>query len=647
MMAQVIATTMSVASTLACPHYDMVPKDLQANLRFRSELLHLAGTDAGAATQIRQMCAEDLLFYVNAFCYTYAPKLYPKTPVMPFITYQFQDHAIMTIAECIERGRDFAMPKSRDMGASLMGLQVFEWQWHFQDYQTFLLVSRNEDYVDKRGNPKALFWKLDFLHEHQPRWLLPTGRWLGSKDPNRKMLHLANADTGSVIDGESTTGDVARGDRRTAIFVDEFGAFNIDDGFRVLKSTRDATDCRGFNSTPQGANNAFYEVVHKTSAQVLRLHWSEHPVKNRGLYTTDEKTGELVLLDDFRGSVDVYCKEEGNYKIVQFPDKYPFVLEPDIHRMRSPWYDNQFARCSSPQEVAQELDIDFLGSDYPFFDHRFIELLRKRYAMPPRLVGDLEYDRETLEPKRFVESPKGRISLWLDLTDGGKIALDRRFVLGSDISAGTGASNSVSSVVDRSTGEKVAVLRTPDMRPHEFAGYAMALGLWFNRGYMIWDASGPTGKTFTTRLVKFAYGEIYYRRYEKKITRKMSDEPGYFLNPQARETLLEDYRSALAEHRFVNRSDNGLRECLQFIRKTDGAVEHSAATNSQDPSGARTAHGDEVIADALACLGLEERRERARADQPRVPLGSLAWRMKMKTDRELALAVDSLGDGWR
>lgn len=38
-----VASTMgvSLASTLTCPHYDMVPKDLQDNLRFRSDLLQL------------------------------------------------------------------------------------------------------------------------------------------------------------------------------------------------------------------------------------------------------------------------------------------------------------------------------------------------------------------------------------------------------------------------------------------------------------------------------------------------------------------------------------------------------------------------------------------------------------------------------
>lgn len=262
------------------PHFSAVPRDIDANLRFRSEILRMAGADKSVAAQVKQMCAEDMLFYVNTFCWTYDPRT--KEKVTPFITYDFQNQAMADISDCVNSGHDFAMPKSRDMGASWMGLTVFEWFWHFKLDNSFLLISRNEDYVDKRGNPKSLFWKIDFLHENQPRWLLPSGRWLGWQDPHRKLLHLGNADTRSVIDGESTTGDAGRGDRRTAMFIDEHAAFDVNDGFRVLRATRDTTKCRGFNSTPQGSANGFYEVVHNTAARHIRLHWSVHPEKTRG-----------------------------------------------------------------------------------------------------------------------------------------------------------------------------------------------------------------------------------------------------------------------------------------------------------------------------------------------------------------------------
>jgi len=630
--------------SMTCPHYGLVPKGMDANLAFRTELVQMAGTDPAAAAQFKTMCAEDLLFYINTFGWTYDPRPEAITPVMPFITYpEFQDEAMLNIADCIQVGEDFAMPKSRDMGASWMGLMVFEWFWHFRDNLSFLLVSRNEDYVDKNGNPKALFQKIDFMHKYQPRWLLPTGRWLGQKDPNRQKLHMGNADNDSVIDGESTTGDAGRGDRRTAMFIDEHAAFDLNDGFRVLKATRDTTSCRGFNSTPQGSNNGFYEVVHNTSARIIRLHWSSHPEKKRGLYNTS-RVKKPELMDDFRGMVRVRKKGDRESREVMFPDDYPFILD---GKLRSPWYDIQCARCANQMEVSQELDIDFLGSDYQYFDAEFIQILRKKYCRPSILKGNLEFDAESLKPKRFVIGDQGIIELWITLNADGRPARDRKFVVGSDISAGTGASNSVTSIVDRKTREKIGVLRTPFLRPNPFAKLTLALAEFFNGALMIWDASGPTGKVFTQQVIGSHYGNIYYRRNEKKVTQKISDEPGYYLNPNARESLLEDYRDDLATHMFVNRSDQGMAECLQFIRTAGGSIEHSASANAQDPSGARTAHGDEVIADALAALACRDSRKQEKAEEPTVPYGSLAYRQQQKALAIAAKNIGGLGEGWR
>jgi hypothetical protein len=641
LMAATIAGLLTLG-TMSAPHYHMVPKQPAANLQFRKELLLMAASDPGAAAQIKTLCAEDLLFYVNTFCWTYDPR--PdgnRPPVTPFNTYAFQDEAMLNMADCIVSGEDFAIAKSRDMGASWMGLTVFEWFWHFKNDLSFLLISRNEDYVDKRGNPKSLFWKIDFIHEHQPRWLLPEGRSLGWADPHRKLLHLGNADTRSVIDGESTTGDAGRGDRRTAMFIDEHAAFEVNDGFRVLRATRDTTKCRGFNSTPQGANNGFYDVVHNTAARQIRLHWSVHPEKNRGMYTTEN--GKVKLLDDFRGLVECRSKGEKASRKVRYPEDYPFKIDGKI---RSPWYDVQCARCASEMEIAQELDIDFLGSDYQFFDAETIHLLRKKHCRAPELIGDLEFDPETCEPKRFVENDKGKLELWLPLNGEGKPPADRTFAIGCDISAGTGASNSVNSIVDCATGEKIGVWRDSRTLPHPFARLTVSLAKWFNRARIVPDRSGPTGEVAVKEMVARGYSKLYYRRIEKKVGRNLTDEPGMYLNPGARTSLLEDYRDALANHRFINRSDQGMKECLQFIRKGDGSIEHSAAANSQDPSGARAAHGDEVIADGLACLGMTDTSAPRDQEEQEIPENCLAARQQRKANAAALSGQDRLGSGW-
>lgn len=636
-----------ILGTITTEHYEeYVPKNHDANVKFRIEMLKMAGTDPVAAAQMWTLCSKDPLFYINTFCTTYSPKdSVSGYPITPFITYAFQDETILELLDCINEGQDAATPKSRDMGASWMCLTVIEWCWHFRDFLSFLMVSRVEDLVDKRGDPDALFWKIDFLHKYQPRWLLPTDRWLGDKDPGRKALHLANADNGSVIDGQSTTGNVGVGGRRTAMMLDEFAAFETDAGYQVHRGTRDVSNSRIFNSTPRG-QNAFYDVCTKTAARVIRLHWSKHPLKNCGLYRGDPVTGEVERLDDFEGVVDVLEKGDARPKRVKFPDDYLFVKD---GKLRSPWYDRECNRCVSPQEIAQELDIDFKSSAYLFFDPEAIAKLKEKHCRPHLLQGDLEYDPISFAPKRFYEHPKGKMLLWLDLHDG-RPARDRRFVVGSDVSAGTGASNSVSCVVDRHTGEKVAVWRDPNTLPPQFAAQTMAIASWFNTACMIWDRSGPTGEVFSKTVMSNGYGNVYYRRDMTKPGQPIRmSEPGYFLNPAARTAVFEDYRDALGNGKYINRSTTGMDECVEFIRLPDGSIIHSAAANSQDPSGARTAHGDEAVADALACLCMVDEQVETRVpDEPEFPIGSLAWRrhLRKRESDELLAAAESLGPHW-
>ena len=84
-----------------------VPKTRDANLRFRDGLLAEAAGNPRAQQALRQVCSQDILFYVNAFCFTFDPRTRDKS--LPFMTYPFQDKALLEILECIELGRDLVI----------------------------------------------------------------------------------------------------------------------------------------------------------------------------------------------------------------------------------------------------------------------------------------------------------------------------------------------------------------------------------------------------------------------------------------------------------------------------------------------------------------------------------------------------------
>jgi hypothetical protein len=567
----------------------LVPKDLDANLKWRRDMLALARKDVTHRSSLRKMCSEDLLFYINAFCWTYDPRL--ENPMVPFLTYEFQDETLLDLNDAVGK-RDICIKKSRDMGASWMLCALFEWRWHFKHGQSFLLVSRNEDYVDKPGNSKSLFWKIDYLIRNQPGWLLP--RY------TRTALRLTNEENGSAIDGESTTGDVARGDRRTAIGMDEFAAFDVDAGYKALASTRDATKSRIFNSTPDGVGNAFYDVAHSDAVKQVVLHWTKHPVKAQGLYIGGDG------------------------------------------KPKSPWYDAECKRCIHPQEIAQELDIDFQGSDFQFFDPKEIDRLVMQCCRPPSFVGDLNFDPATSQPKSFVQRPGGPLRLWCGVDASGQVAHDRGYVIGADISAGTGSSNSVLSIADRNTGEKVGELVTPNLRPDELARYAVALCKWFhdaegNGAFIIWEAPGP-GRNFGDVVIELGYRHVYWKTKEESIARNTVPVPGWWPVKDAKRAVFGDYRRALLDGRFINRSREAMSELREIVYTANGSIEHSKATRTIDPSGARDNHGDRPTADALCCYALARRAPAIALREDIVPEGSILARRKLVEDKRRRLA---------
>lgn len=575
-------------------YVSLVPKDFQANLRWRETLLNDVRTDKAAQKELWMMCARDVLFYFNAVCWTYDPRR-KSSPVIPFVTYDFQDTALTKICNAIGT-HDLLMEKSRDMGASWMLLGSFQWAWQFHPNLSFLLGSRKEEFVDKRGDPKSLFWKVDFLVENQPPWLKPNFV--------RQSLHFHNQDNGSTIDGESTNENFARGDRRTAIGLDEFAA--VPNSHAIDAASQHATNCCIYNSTPQGTGNAFSDIRDKIPDDwKISMHWTLHPEKAVGLYH-DEKG-----------------------------------------KARSPWYDRECLRTAHPQLIAQELDIDYLGSGFQFIDSSVLQLMRDR-AREPLQVGEIDYDTGSLTPLRFVPTDSALLSLWIALDPDGFPPRDREYAVGVDIATGTGASNSVISVIDKLTGEQVAEWSHSMTRPEELAKVAVVIARWFagvpiegqdNSARMIWEANGP-GRAFGNAVIESGFGNIFYRRAEGSISKKVSDIPGWQNSKETAREVLTEYRRAIADEELHVNSLAQAKEASEYVYAPDQSIVFARSMNIVDPSGAKQNHGDRVVATSLAWW-ITRQEKAVTEQQERVALpGSFMYR------RQIAERQAATTDWW-
>lgn len=589
-----------------------VPRRVTANLRLRQRILRAARQHPRLQLELWKACRRDALFFINVFCWTYDMRDLDRPAVVPFVTWPFQDKAAAALIASMGK-TDVLIEKSRDMGASWLSLALILWLWLFFPHRATLLASRKEDLVDKPEDPDCLMWKLDFMLQWLPGWLRPAAML-------RARLHFSNHENGSTIDGESTNGDLGRGGRRTLVLLDEFGA--VENGTQILKSTRDLTRTRWFNSTPQGATNAFARLRQRAKMPIVRMHWSEHPGKAKGLYTA--KNGKLVKLDETN----------------PWPANYPFVLD---GKLRSLWYDGECERCgNNAQEMAQEADINYEGSVYQFFPAPLLERLRRETAREPLIVGELAYEVDTCQPKGFVELAGGPLRLWEPLGWNGRPQPQDTFVVSGDISMGTGASNSSLSVTKKRTGTKVAELATPFLDPTDFAAVAVALAYFYNGALLIWEANGP-GRSFGNRVVSLGYAHIWYRQSEDSVKKTLSDVPGWYSTKDNKRGLLDEYRRALGAGEYTNPSAEAIDECGQYVVEAGGRIVHAAGETNDDPTGAGENHGDRVIGDALghhACKALPVVESDEEPAEP--PYGSYAWRQRLHATNE-ALAARG---GW-
>lgn len=599
-------------------HYRDVPRGLADNLAWRAGVLKGAA-DERTRRGLIEVCRRDIIFWVNTFCWQMNP-LKSGHELGPFVLYEaFQDEAILTILEWIERGESGLIEKSRAMGGTYLNMFAFDWLSTFHPNKKFLVISRSEMAVDKLGDTDSIFGKLDVTHHYMPQWL--TGPIL-----RRKMIY-EYVRSGSVITGEASTGKAGVGGRATAILLDEFSQVKEDS--EVRQRTASTSNCRIFNGTHLGLDTEFYRISQQPEIKKLQMHWTKHPDKIAGLYEYDPVRPTVPKIID---------------PTYEFPRDYQFVLDGSptggpFPGVRSPWYDWMCGQIGNTRGVAMDLDINPTGSVSQVFDPIVIADLKRRWAREPVFRGELEIDRDTARGAEFKARKDGRLLMWINQVPTGGPP-PSKYVMGWDIALGTGATPSCGSIVDGRTGCKVAEYANSYISPDDLGAYAVALAWAFkdetgSPAKMAWEANGP-GIRFGLKVIELGFRHIYYRTDDLRVSKKASVRPGWYPTPEGKGVLIMGYDAALKTGAFMNPSKLALEETLGFRRNIRGHVETGESVSRDDPSGSGVNHGDRVIADALACmLAKDVEKVRAREAADVIPYGSIAWRRAERALREL------------
>lgn len=582
-----------------------VPKGEVENLPFRDFILEIAALDEDAQDALRVACREDILFWINVFVWQFNPQ-HKGREVGPFITWDFQDWAIIGregphahewgIMECIEcnckefprtHGHTLRIEKSREMGATWLCLLVQIHACLFKPRQKFLLISRDEDSVDRPDDPDSLMWKIDFVLEHLPDWM--TGRVR-----TRKMGRFFES-TSSSINGEASTGKAGVGGRATAVFIDEFSQIKEDK--EVFDRTADTAECRIFNFTHKGTDTMAYALCYETKysgMRSLKMHWSQHPEKKRGLYYYDQEHKKLRTLDALFGYEPGY-----EFDMTGAPMGGPYP------GLRSPWYDNQCRNVRSERGVAMDLDIDPRGATDQFFDGYRIGLLKIKYAIAPIWVGNLDYDKNTGADAKLIRTDKGLIRMWVSPVSDREMPKIKASG-GIDVAAGSGRTPSCVSLFNCKTGEKFLEYSNATIYPNDLAVFVYALCMMIRDQLgtvpkICWEKQGPP--SFNRKIVNMGYPNYYVTEDDDVPGRKRDpkNRAGFNASQRGNLALMEDYKDSIYKEVVINKSWFALDECLNFVYSGQG-VEYKVkgkADIGTPQSGASVHHGDIVKADAM------------------------------------------------
>lgn len=545
----------------------------------RARLMALARQGVEYRAALVDACRKSMDFWVDGFVTTYKQAqfdengrqtaLVGENVIAPYVTWPIQSALRREIDAAVRDGRDVIIPKSREMRATWDVLLWLVHRFLFQPGFTAILVSEIEDKVDKKGNPDALFHRIDFVLRHLPPWM-----WPG--ELHRTDKHVGWNIPGDVrsLDGTSTTENVAVGGRRTAILLDE--AARNPYLREIWDATRDTRAARIVVSTPLGPG-FFRELCFSSNKRIFPMGYWDHPDKGKGRELRE---------DDGQGSV---------------------TGKPGRKFWWSPWFEIE-RHERTRIDVGQNLLLDFdIGGNAVFDSAVVMQTIEEGQRFPPRvgrLVHDLEGAERDLSIRRrerdaikFVDDPRGNLCVWCELDRNGNPIVGP-CCFGADVSNGLGQSNSTLAGIEIDTGVEIAKLADANLTVHEFARVYAMLGIWLGHhserrdkwqcAAGNFEANG-SGQNLEKYLRELGYSPLHHD----------GDKSGWHSNLKSKRAEMEEVSRALSLGTLIVRDVPTLQEASTYVYTVSGGVEPEVL--GQEP-GARATHGDRCIATLTAWI---------------------------------------------
>lgn len=329
---------MGAAKPVIQVEWDWKNPDYDAEFRQRLDGLKKM-RELGTAQKLREYYKDHPVAFIDDWGCTFDPRNAEigKPTTVPFVLFDRQAEFIEWAVQRWRNREDGVVEKSRDMGVSWLCVAIGVWMWSFHPGVVVGFGSRKEEYVDKLGDPKSLFWKV----RHFIQWLPGEFRPHGWGDKCAPYMRISNPENGAAIVGEA--GDnIGRGNRTSIYFVDE-SAF-LEHADAVDAALSQTSNCKLHVSTPNGSGNPFYRKRHGGKIAVFVFDWRQDPRKDQAWYEKQVATldahivaqeidrnyeasitnafipGELVTAAAARGPADV--KANGGLRVGVDPARF-------------------------------------------------------------------------------------------------------------------------------------------------------------------------------------------------------------------------------------------------------------------------------------------------------------------------------------
>ena len=267
---------------------------------FRYRLEHLqnirlaAQDDPEVIPGLKRYYRENPVDFITDWGTTYDPRNVSRRlpALIPFLLFPRQRDWVDWVVEHWRESEPGLTEKTRDFGLSWLAVATGCTLCLFNEGMGVGYGSRKEEYVDKIGDPKSLFWKARMFMTNLPREF--RGGWDLKKHASH--MRIIFPETGSTMTGEA--GDnIGRGDRQSIYMVDEAAYLEHPD--MVDAALSQTTNCQIDISTPHGMANAFAQKRHKDGMPedyVFVCDWRDDPRKDEAWYEKQKRELDPAIL---------------------------------------------------------------------------------------------------------------------------------------------------------------------------------------------------------------------------------------------------------------------------------------------------------------------------------------------------------------